>query len=87
MRGLLRLPPRVVIEVNEEILLLRAPELPAAEMLELLQAATSIQRVLPRVMTSLFPPRPTQGPHERRWLQGRWTPEPTGEDRTDQAAR
>lgn len=82
MRALLRLPPRVVVEMNEEVLLLRAPELPAAEMLELLQAATSIQRVLPRVMTSLFPPRPAQGPHEDRWLQGRWTPEPIGEDRT-----
>jgi hypothetical protein len=82
MRGLLRLPSGVVVDVNEEILLLRAPELPAAEMLQLLQAATSIQRVLPRVMTSLFPPRPAKGPHERRWLQGHWTPEPIGEERT-----
>jgi hypothetical protein len=82
VRGLLRLPPDVVVDVNEEILLLRAPELPAAEMLQLLQAATSIQHALPRVMTSLFPPRPMQGPHEHRWLQGRWTPEPTGMDPT-----
>jgi hypothetical protein len=83
MRGLLRLPPGVVVEVNEEVLLLRAPELPAAETLQLLHAATLIQRVLPQVMTSLFPPRPAQGPHERRWLQGRWTPEPIGEEETD----
>jgi hypothetical protein len=83
MRCLLHLPPRVVIDVNEEVLLLRAPELPAEEVLQLLRAATSIQRVLPRVMPSLFPPRPAKGPHERRWLQGRWTPEPIGEDRAD----
>jgi hypothetical protein len=82
MRSVLRLPPGVVIDVNEEILLLRAPELPAEEVLQLLHAAASIQRVLPRVMTSLFPPRPAQGPHERRWLQRRWTPEPTGVDPT-----
>jgi hypothetical protein len=82
VRRLLRLPSDVVVDVNEEVLLLWAPELPAAAMLELLQAATSIQGDLPRVMTSLFPPRPAQGPHERRWLQGRWTPEPIGEDRT-----
>jgi hypothetical protein len=83
MRGLLRLPPDVVVDVNEDVLLLRAPELPAEEMLQLLQAATSLHGDLPRVMTSLFPPRPAHGPHERRWLQGRWTPEPIGEDRAD----
>ena len=79
VQGLLQLPPSVVVEVNEDVLLLRGPELPAPEMLQLLQAANSIHRDLPRVMTSLFPPRPAQGPHERRWLQGRWTPEPIGE--------
>ena len=86
MQGLLQLPPGVVADVNEDVLLLRGPELPAPEMLQLLQAATSIHRDLPRVMTSLFPPRPAQGPHERRWLQRRWTPEPIGEDRTGIAA-
>ncbi len=83
MEGLLRLPHAVVADVNEETLLLWAPELPAVEMLQLLRAATSIQRELPRVMTSLFPPRPLRGPNERRWLQGRWSSEPTGADRTD----
>jgi hypothetical protein len=78
LEGLLRLPPRVVVEVHEDVMLLSAPELPAVEMLELLRAATTIHADLPRVMPSLFPPRPSQGPHERRWLQGRWTPEPTG---------
>jgi hypothetical protein len=82
VQALLQLPPDVVVDVNEDVLLLRAPELPATEMLQLLQSATSIHRDLPRVMTSLFPPRPARGPHERRWLQGRWTPEPIGGDRT-----
>jgi hypothetical protein len=80
MEGFLRLPHGVVADVNDRILLLRAPELPAVEMLRLLQAANSIQRDLPRVMSSLFPPRPVQGPHEHRWLQGRLSPEPTGAD-------
>ena len=83
MRSLLLLPPRVVVDVNEEVLLLRAPKLTAVEMLQLLRTATSLQRVLPRVMTSLFPPRPAQGPHERRWLQGGWSDEPIGADTPD----
>ena len=83
MRSLLRLPPSVEIDVNEEVLLLRAPKLSAEEMLQLLRTATSIQRVLPGVMLSLFPPRPAQGPHERRWLQGRWSDESIGVDTAD----
>jgi hypothetical protein len=31
-------------------------------------------------MPSLFPPRPMRSAHEDRWLQGRWSPEPTGTD-------
>jgi hypothetical protein len=80
MEGFLRLPHDVVADVNEDVLLLSAPELPPEEMLQLLEAANSIQRALPRVMPSLFPPRPTRGRHERRWLQGHWSPEPTGAD-------
>jgi hypothetical protein len=80
MEGFLRLPHGVVADVNEEVLLFHAPELSAVEMLQLLQAANSIQRDLPRVMPSLFPARPARGDHERRWLQGRWSPEPTGAD-------
>jgi hypothetical protein len=83
MLSLLRLPPRAVVDVNEEVLLLWAPMLPAVEMLQLLRTATSVQRVVPRVMTSLFPPRPAQGPHEGRWLQGRWSDEPIGADAAD----
>jgi hypothetical protein len=82
MEGFLRLPRGVVADVNQEMLLFRAPELPAVEMLRLLQAANAIRRDLPRVMPSLFPPRPVEGPHERRWFQGRWTSEPTGADTT-----
>jgi hypothetical protein len=82
MEGFLRLPHGVVADVNDQVLLLWGPELPAMEMLQLLQAANSIQRDLPRVMPSLFPPRPVRGVHERRWLQGRWSPEPTGADTT-----
>jgi hypothetical protein len=80
MEGFLRLPHDAVADVNDEVLLLWAPELPAVEMVLLLEAANSIQRVLPRVMPSLFPRRPVRGAHERRWLQGRWSPEPTGAD-------
>jgi hypothetical protein len=80
MEGFLGLPHDVVADVKEDVLLLSAPELPPEEMVELLEAADSIQRVLPRVMPSLFPPRPTRGRHERRWLQGHWSPEPTGAD-------
>jgi len=35
---------------------------------------------IPRVVSSLFPPRPERGAYERRWLQGRWSPESTGSD-------
>lgn len=80
MEGFLRLPGGVAADVNHEMLLFTAPELPAVEMLQLLKAASSIQRDLPRVMPSLFPPRPAEGPHEDRWLQGRWSPEATGVD-------
>ena len=82
MEGFLRLPHGVIADVNDAVLLLWASELPAVEMLQLLQAADSIERDLPRVMPSLFPPRPMRSPHERRWLQGRWSPEPTGTDTT-----
>jgi len=82
MEAFLRLPHGVIADVNDAVLLLWAPELPAVGMLQLLQAANSIQRDLPRVMPSLFPPRPMRSPHEDRWLQGRWSSEPTGTDTT-----
>jgi hypothetical protein len=81
MSGFLRLPHSVVADVNEQTLLLWAPALlPPQGVLQLLQAASAIGRDLPRVMASLFPPRAERGPHERRWLQGRWSAEPTGTD-------
>ena len=77
MEGLLALPDGVTAETNENVLLLSAPELPAEQVLLLFDAAVSIQRRVPRVLSSLFPPRPTEGPYEDRWLQGRWSPNPT----------
>jgi hypothetical protein len=77
MEGLLALPDGVTAEVNEHVLLLSAPQLPAEKVLVLYDAAVAIQRRLPRVLPSLFPPRPTEGPFEDRWLQGRWSPGPT----------
>jgi hypothetical protein len=77
MEGLLALPDGVTAEVNENVLLLSAPELPAEQVLLLFDAAVAIHRRLPHVLPSLFPPRPARGPHEARWLQGRWSPDPT----------
>jgi len=78
MEALLGLPPGVTLAVNEDRLLLHAPTLPAAQALLLFDVACRIREHVPRVMASLYPPRPMEGPHEDRWLQGRWTPEPTG---------
>jgi hypothetical protein len=77
MAGLLSLPDGVTAEVNENVLLLSAPQLPAEQVLLLFDAAVAIHRRIPRVLPSLFPPRPAEGPHEDRWLQGRWSPDPT----------
>ena len=76
--ALLRLPDNVTVDVNEDVLLLWAPKLPAGRVLLLFDAAVAIRRRIPRVVASLFPARPTRGPREHRWLQGRWSPEPTG---------
>ncbi len=78
MGALLTLPRDVIVDVNEDALLLWAPLLPAGQVLLLLDAALAIQRRIPRVVASLYPPRPASAPRERRWLQGRWSPEPTG---------
>ncbi|HZA26982.1 MAG TPA: hypothetical protein VE915_04950 [Actinomycetota bacterium] len=80
MEALLRLPDDVVADVGEGTLLLWAPELPPEQVLRLLYAAIAIRPRIPRVLASLFPARPTRGPYERRWLQGRWSPDPTGDD-------
>jgi hypothetical protein len=80
MDALLGLPRDVTIDVNEDVLLLWAPTLPAEQVLLLFEAAVAIRRRIPRVVASLFPSRPTRGPREHRWLQGRWSPEPTAEE-------
>ncbi len=76
MEGILALPDGVGLEVNEDVILLSAPELPAAQVLRLYDAAVAIHERIPHSLPSLFPPRPVEGPHEDRWLQGHWSPEP-----------
>jgi len=80
MEAFLALPDGVTADVNENVLLLSAPRLPAEQVLVLFDAAVAIRRRIPRVVSSLFPPRPERGAYERRWLQGRWSPESTGSD-------
>ena len=80
MRALMGLPPGVTIAVNEDRLLLRAEELPPAEVLLLFEAARAISRAVPSVVAALYPPRPTKGRHEDRWMQGHWSPDPIGDD-------
>ncbi len=79
MRALMGLPSGVTIAVNEDRLLLRAAELPPAELLLLFEAARAIGRAVPPVVADLYPPRPSKGRHEDRWLQGRWSPESIGD--------
>ncbi|HEX7247274.1 MAG TPA: hypothetical protein VF351_04140 [Actinomycetota bacterium] len=80
MCALMGLPPGVTVAVNEDRLLLRAEALAPAEVLLLFDAARAIGRSVPPVVAALYPPRPAIGRHERRWLQGRWSPEPIGSD-------
>lgn len=80
MRALMTLPEGVTVLVNEDRMLLIASLLPAARVLLLLEAARAMRRNVPSVVASLYPPRPMKGPHEDRWLQGQWSPEPIGDD-------
>ena len=77
MEALLALPDGVTVDVNEDAVLLSAPQLPAEQVLRLYDAAVAIHERIPRSLPSLFPPRPTEGPYEDRWLQGSWSPDPT----------
>ena len=77
MEALLALPDGVTVDVNEDVVLLSAPQLPAEQVLRLYDAAAAMHERIPRSLPSLFPPRPHEGPFEDRWLQGRWTPDPT----------
>ena len=78
MEALLALPAGVTAETNENVLLLTAPLLDPVEVLRLFDAAAELSERIPRSLGSLFPPRPERSPHEGRWLQGHWSPEPTG---------
>jgi hypothetical protein len=80
MRAMMALPGGITVLVNEDRLLLIAPLLPAPDVLLMLEAARAVRRSVPPVVASLYPPRPSKGPHEDRWLQGRWSPEPIGDD-------
>lgn len=79
MQAMLGLPDGVTIAVNEDRMLLRADELPAAQVLLLFEAAWALRDDVPSVVASLYPPRPMKGRHEDRWLQGHWSEEPIGE--------
>jgi len=76
MQAMLGLPDGVSAIVGEDTMLLSAAVLPGAEVLLLLDAARRLQAHVPRVLSSLYPPERVKGPHEDRWLAGRYTPEP-----------
>lgn len=78
MRALLAMPVPASLHVNERTLLLTAPRGSAGEVLVMLETARGLARSVPSVTASLYPPRADEGPHERRWRQGRWSPDPTG---------
>lgn len=80
MAALLRLPVRVAIHVHEGTMLLVAPVLEPGEVLVLLACAKALAGRVPPVVASLYPPRPSRGPFEQRWLQGSWSPDPTSAD-------
>jgi hypothetical protein len=79
MQALLGMPDGVSVDANEDVLVLHAPMLPPERVLLLYEAASAVRKHLPRVASDLYPARPVRGPHERRWLQGRWSAEPVGE--------
>lgn len=80
MQAVLSLPDEVIADVNEDALLLWGPLMPAGQVLLLLDTASRLRRAVPRVVLSLFPPRPPEGAFEDRWLQGGWSAAPTGTD-------
>ena len=77
---MMALPAGITVLVNEDRMLLHRVSPAAGEVLLLLEAARAMRRNVPKVVASLYPPRPMKGPHEDRWLQGRWSPEPIGDD-------
>jgi len=80
MQAVLSLPDDVIADVSEDVLLLWGPLMQAGQVLLLLDTASRLRRTVPRVVSSLFPPRPPEGAFEDRWLQGAWSAAPTGTD-------
>lgn len=80
MEALLGVPEGISCAVNEDRMLLWAPRLSAGETVQLLEVARTLRRRVPRVVASLFPPRPAESVHEARWRQGHWSPEPTSSE-------
>jgi hypothetical protein len=80
MAALMRLPLSAAIHVHEDRMLLAGPLLDPGDVLVLLACATGLAAHVPPVVASLYPPRPSQGPYEERWLQGSWSPDPTSAD-------
>jgi hypothetical protein len=80
MRALMGLPQGVTVAVNEDRVLVRAPALPPAQVLLLFEAVRALGRAVPPVVADLYPPRPSKGRYEDRWLQGQWSPDPIGDD-------
>jgi hypothetical protein len=83
MQTLLALPLDVTVHVREHVMLILAPILAPGQVLLLLQVAGRLRAAVPPVMASLYPPRPAEGPHEDRWLQGHWSPDPIGDHAPD----
>jgi hypothetical protein len=77
MEAIVQIPLHVAIHVHEDRMLMVGQTLEPGAMLLLLEVARALQERIPRVVASLYPPRPTQGPYEARWLQGSWSPDPT----------
>jgi hypothetical protein len=80
MAAMMRLPEGIALAVNQAHLLLWAPQLPAPQLLMVLEVARTLARRAPTVVASLYPPGPSEAPFERRWRQGGWSPDPIGAD-------
>ena len=76
MEALLGLPEGVSVDVNEDVLLLSAPLLPAEQVLVLFDAAVAIRRRIPRVVSSLFPRDPNEGRTSTAGSRGAGVPSP-----------
>jgi hypothetical protein len=78
MQTLLGMPDGVLLDAFDAAVVLWAPRLQAERVLLLFEAARAVHAHVPRVVAELYPPHAQSSPYERRWLQGHWSPEPTG---------